>query len=153
MQFNDAPSYVIESLEPRFLLSGMGDKSAFVGPLATSTGPTDPTLNEEPYFFRKYVGKQMWQFGGGHYVGSGDPNDNPLPPDYDYQSMSGSVIGFAYSGSGALPPPQTFTVTLDTVLPLDDYHLFVKNFYLGQMDSTIGNTTTTNPTASASSAL
>src|SRR5205823_2225422 len=90
---------------------------------------------------RKYVGKQMWQFGGGQYVGSGDPSDNPPNPDYNYQSMSGSVIGFAYSGTGALPPPQTFTVTLDTVLPLDEYHLFVKNFYLGQMDATVGTTT------------
>jgi hypothetical protein len=133
--------HVIESLEPRFLLSAIGGKSAFVGPLASANGPTEPRLNDEAYFSRKYVGKQMWQFGGGHYVGSGDPNDNPLPPDYDYQSMSGSTLGFSYSGTGALPAPQTFTVTLDTLLPLDEYHLFVKNFYVGQMDATIGNTT------------
>src|SRR5262245_55607643 len=102
--------YVIESLEPRVFLSAIGSSSAADVSIAALSGAGEQ-LNDVAYFSRKYVGRQMWQFGGGQYVGSGDPNDNPLPPGYDYQSMSGSVIGFAYSGNGPLPPPQTFTVT------------------------------------------
>lgn len=55
--------------------------------------------------------------------------------------MPGAVIGFMYSGAGPLPPPIEFKIPLEKALPPGTYRLFVKNFYHGSMEATLGDTT------------
>ncbi len=90
-----------------------------------------------PTFTRMWKGQELWSFAGeagGKYEGSKDPKD--------WHSMAGAVVSFHYSGSGPLPAPREFVVKLDKRLPLGpSYRLFVKNFYRGKMEATVGDVT------------
>jgi hypothetical protein len=80
---------------------------------------------------RMWKGKDLWQFGTGKYGGS----------ETDWQAMPGSVLAFHYEGKGPLPGPAEFVIPLEKPLPLGAYKLFVKNFYLGKMEATLGDIT------------
>jgi hypothetical protein len=81
---------------------------------------------------RMWKGQDLWAFGGGRYAGK---------PDEGWQGMAGSTMTLHYSGKGPLPAPKEFVVPLEKPLPLGNYRLFVKNFYLGSMEATLGDIT------------
>ncbi len=81
---------------------------------------------------KMWKGKDLWVFGqSGKYAGS----------ETDWHAMPGATLSFSYAGKGPLPAPQEFVVTLDAPLPLGTYRLFVKNFYRGKMEATVGDIT------------
>ena len=84
-----------------------------------------------PTFTKLWKGEQLWGFGGGKYQGSGDPKN--------WRSMAGAVLSFRYPGRGPLPEPMEFVVPIGRTLPVGNYRLFVKNFYRGEMDATLGD--------------
>src|SRR5947207_173340 len=84
-----------------------------------------------PPFTLLWKGKDLWKFGGGAF--HGDPQD--------WQGMPGSVLAFQYEGKGPLPKPLEFVIPLEKTLPFGTYRLFVKNFYLGKMEATVGDIT------------
>lgn len=84
----------------------------------------------EPYA-QMWKGEELWKFGGGKFAG------NPK----HWQGMAGSTIGLKYSGKGPLPEPVEFVIPLEKPLPLGTYRLFVKNFYVGNMEATLGDIT------------
>src|SRR6185503_15542604 len=45
------------------------------------------------------------------------------------------------AGRGPLPAPVEFVVPLEKPLPLGVYRLFVKNYFLGKMEATLGDIT------------
>src|ERR1043166_1682117 len=81
---------------------------------------------------RMWKGQDLWAFGGGRYAGK---------PEEGWQGMAGSTMTLHYSGKGPLPAPKEFVVPLEKPLPLGNYRLFVKNFYLGSMEATLGDIT------------
>ena len=83
-----------------------------------------------------WLGKQLWQFGGGRHGGGAEK---------DWRSMPGAILGLRYSGRGKLPAPVEFIVTLEQKLPMGEYNVFVKNFYRGKMEITLGNATKPAP--------
>jgi len=82
-------------------------------------------------FSKIWLGKDLWQFGGGKYPGGST----------DWRSMPGATVSLGYSGKGELPPPVEFNIEMDRPLPMGEYHVFVKNFYRGKMEITLGNVT------------
>lgn len=96
--------------------------AAVCGPAAAGEGQR---------FSKMWLGKDLWQFGGGKYQGRTD----------DWRSMAGAVVSLKYSGKGEIPPPIEFSLEMDRPLPMGEYYLFVKNFYRGKMEITLGNVT------------
>jgi len=89
---------------------------------------------EQKFTFSKmWKGEEMWSFGGGKYKGSSDPKD--------WKGMAGAILGFQYEGKGSLPPPLVLEIPLGQKLPLGTYRIFVKNFYRGKMEATLGDIT------------
>lgn len=84
----------------------------------------------EPYA-QMWKGEDLWKFGGGKYAGA----------HKDWKGMGGSAFRFRYSGKGPSPQPIDFVIPLEKPLPLGAYRLFVKNFYLGKMEATVGDIT------------
>lgn len=85
---------------------------------------------EPPAVDLLWLGKDLWQFGGGKYVGQDD----------DWKSMPGSTLTLRYD-KGPLPKPVELVIPLKDKLPLGRYRLFVKNFYIGKMEATLGDIT------------
>jgi len=100
--------------------------------LATFTG----ARAQQQEISQLWVGEQLWAFGGSEYRGDADYRNNG-----NWRSMPGAYVGFRYSGNGPLPEPLEFTIPLDKQLPLGTYRLFVKNFYRGRMEATLGDIT------------
>ena len=98
---------------------------AFCGALAASAA-------EKVKFSKIWLGKDLWAFGGGRYAGGAEK---------DWHSMPGAMVGLQYSGKGDLPRYAEFVVKLDEKLAMGEYNVFVKNFYRGKMDITLGNIT------------
>src|SRR6266540_5531111 len=92
---------------------------------------------ETPGFTQMWKGEALWPFlpeSGGKYAGSKDPKE--------WQGIPGATLSFNYSGKGPLPAPKDFVIKLDKPLPLGpSYRLFVKNFYVGKMEATLGDVT------------
>jgi hypothetical protein len=92
---------------------------------------------ENPPVTHLWKGRELWAFAGraaGKYEGSQDPKD--------WKAMPGVVLSFSYSGTGPLPAPKEFVIPLEKPLPLGPpYRLFVKNFYRGTMEATLGDVT------------
>ena len=87
---------------------------------------------QTPPFTKLWKGEELWQFGGSKYAGAAG----------EWQSSPGSLFGFKYSGKGLLPKPIEFIIPIGQTLPLgSSYRLFVKNFYLGKMEVTLGDIT------------
>src|SRR5689334_13402052 len=82
---------------------------------------------QEAKLSRMWKGQELWPFGGGRYAGK---------PEEGWQALAGSTMSLAYSGKGPLPAPKEFVIPLEKALPLGNYRLFVKNFYLGKMEAT-----------------
>jgi hypothetical protein len=84
-----------------------------------------------------WKGSELWAFAGksgGKYQGSEDSKD--------WKAMPGVVLSFSYSGTGPLPAPKELVIPLQEPLPLGPpYRLFVKNFYRGTMEATLGDVT------------
>ena len=83
-----------------------------------------------------WKGEELWQFaesGQGKYSGTPDPGK--------WQELPGVILSFNYSGKGPLPAAREFVLKLEKPLPLGSYRLFVKNFYLGKMEATLGDVT------------
>src|SRR5690242_7477241 len=105
--------------------------------IAALLASTVITFAQATPFTRLWKGDELWPFAGevgGKYEGSKDPKD--------WHGMGGVIVSFRYSGKRQLPPPKEFVVKLDKRLPLDgSYRLFVKNFYRGKMEATVGDVT------------
>jgi len=84
-------------------------------------------------FSRLWKGQEMWAFGGGRFAGSSKPED--------WRGMAGASLGFQYDGKGPLPEPAVLVIPIGQKLPLGHYRLFVKNFYRGKMEATLGDIT------------
>jgi len=84
-------------------------------------------------FTRLWTGEELQQLnlGGGKFPG------NPK----EWQSSAGVAFGFNYPGTGPLPEPIVVKIPLGRTLPLGHYRLYVKNFYLGKMEATLGDIT------------
>jgi hypothetical protein len=98
---------------------------------------TTTAIAQAPTVTRLWKGEELWAFAdgaGSKYGGAKEPKD--------WHSMSGVTLSFQYSGKGPLPAPKEFVVKLDQRLPLGpSYRLFVKNFYRGRMEATVGDVT------------
>ncbi|HEV7401781.1 MAG TPA: hypothetical protein VGO11_02600, partial [Chthoniobacteraceae bacterium] len=96
-----------------------------------------PANAQNPTITRMWKGAELWAFagpGGSKYQGSEDPKE--------WHSMPGVTLSFSYSGKGPLPAPREFVIPLEKPLPLGPpYRLFVKNFYRGKMEATLGDVT------------
>lgn len=88
-------------------------------------------------FSRMWKGQELWPFateGTGKFAGSKDPSA--------WRSLPGVTLSLRYPGTGPLPAPQEFVIKLDQPLPYGPaYRLFVKNFYRGKMEATLGDVT------------
>lgn len=92
---------------------------------------------QQPSITHLWKGEELWPLagaGGSKYAGSQDPKD--------WHGMPGVILSFSYSGRGPLPAPKELVIPLEKPLPLGSpYRLFVKNFYRGQMEATLGDVT------------
>jgi hypothetical protein len=94
-----------------------------------------PTLAAEP-FTKLWKGEELHPLApadAGKYKGETDPKK--------WHEMPGVILHFNYSGKGELPKAKEFTIPLEKPLPLGTYRLFVKNFYVGKMEATLGDVT------------
>ena len=92
-----------------------------------------PTFAAAPAVTQLWVGTELHQFGGGAYGGDGSGTHIGMP---------GANLGLRYEGRGPLPEPVEFVIPLEKKLPLGGvYRLYVKNFYVGRMEATIGDIT------------
>ena len=99
--------------------------------LTLSVNPTSVNSGSASTITKLWKGEELWQFGGSKYAVAAS----------DWQSSPGSFFGFNYSGKGPLPKPIEFIIPIGQALPLGSYRLFVKNFYLGKMEATLGDIT------------
>lgn len=63
----------------------------------------------------------------------------------DWQTSPGLITDLSYSGTGPLPDPKEFVVPLDPPLGPGTYRVFVRNFYVGRMEATLGHETKAIP--------
>src|SRR6185436_6380212 len=90
-----------------------------------------PAAGQDRKFGKMWTGQELWPFGGGKYAGQPE----------DWRTIGGSQLGFRYPGKGPLPGPVEFVVPLEKPQPLGVYRLFVKNYFLGKMEATLGDIT------------
>ncbi|MBA3708261.1 MAG: hypothetical protein H0W83_05530 [Planctomycetes bacterium] len=104
-----------------------------VAPGASDQGVIDTAFS----YSRIWIGHELWPFavtGQSTFAGSEDPKR--------WQELPGVISSFRHSGTGPLPAPQEFVVTLDKTLAYGpSYRLFVKNFYLGKMEAVVSDVT------------
>ena len=84
-------------------------------------------------FTRLWTGEELQKLNLGGSKFAGDPKE--------WKSAPGVGFSYNYPGTGPLPAPIVVKIPLGRSLPLGHYRLYVKNFYRGKMEATLGDIT------------
>jgi serine/threonine protein kinase len=122
---------ILLSALPLAFVLRKGSETPPISERRPAPGPRRDAVELRPDFSKMWKGKELWEFGGGHYGGV----------EGQWEALAGSTVAFVYTGRGPLPKPIEFVIPLEPPLPMGNYRLFVKNFYVGKMEATLGDIT------------